>query len=68
MFFVIKVCYPRVTKKKYRDENGKMIDYEFIDEDGNRVENKFDFYKGAMEDCIAKINTNENLEIDTETG
>ncbi len=58
----------RVTKKKYRDENGKIIDYEFIDEDGNRVENKFGFYKGAMENCIARMNANENLEIDPETG
>lgn len=40
----------------------------FIDEDGNKVKNKFGFFKGAIHNCIRKIEINEELEIDPETG
>lgn len=40
----------------------------FIDEDGNKVENKFGFFKGAIHNCIRRLEINEELEIDPETG
>lgn len=58
----------RISKNKYIDKNGNVIDYEFIDEEGNRIENKFGFFKGAMNNCILKLKNNEELVIDPETG
>lgn len=58
----------RVTKNKYIDEKGNIVDYEFIDEDGKKIENKFGFFKGAINNCILRLKNNEELEIDSETG
>ena len=43
-----------------------VVSRKFFDEDGNKVENKFGYFKGAIENCIAKLNN--EVEIDPETG
>lgn len=43
-----------------------VIDRHFLDEDGNKIENKFGYFKGAIENCIAKLEN--NIELDSETG
>lgn len=45
-----------------------VVGKNFIDEDGNKVENKFGFFKGAIYNCISTLKCRENLEIDPETG
>ncbi len=45
-----------------------VVGKDFIDEDGNKVENKFGFFKGAIYNCISTLKCRENLEIDPETG
>lgn len=45
-----------------------VVSKNFIDEDGNKVENKFGFFKGAIDNCISTLKCRENLEIDPETG
>ncbi|MBO5095696.1 MAG: hypothetical protein J6D28_06395 [Bacilli bacterium] len=46
----------------------KIVSRNFIDEDGKPVENKFGFFKGAIDNCIERLKINEELEIDPETG
>ena len=46
----------------------KIVSRNFIDEDGKAVENKFGFFKGAIDNCIERLKINEELEIDPETG
>lgn len=46
----------------------RIISRKFIDEDGRPVENKYGFFKGAIDNCIERLKTNEKLEIDPETG
>lgn len=46
----------------------RVVSNKFIDEDGNKVENKFGFFKGAIENCISKLSINNEIEIDPETG
>lgn len=46
----------------------RIISRRFIDEDGKPVENKFGFFKGAMDNCISILKCREELEIDPETG
>lgn len=58
----------RITKRKCVDENDNIVDYEFMDEQGNKIENKYGFFKGAMDNCITRLKVNEELEIDPETG
>ena len=45
-----------------------IVDYEFMDEQGNKIENKYGFFKGAMDNCFTRLKVNEELEIDPETG
>lgn len=58
----------RIIKRKCVDENDNIVDYEFMDEQGNKIENKYGFFKGAMDNCITRLKANEELEIDPETG
>ena len=58
----------RITKRKCVDENDNIVDYEFMDEQGNKIENKYGFFKGAMDNCITRLKVNVELEIDPETG
>lgn len=44
-----------------------VVGRNFVDEDGNKVTNKYGFFKGAINNCINKLEANE-LEIDEETG
>lgn len=46
----------------------RIISRNFVDENGDKVENKFGFFKGAMDNCINRLKANEELEIDPETG
>lgn len=46
----------------------RIISRKFIDENGNNVENKYGFFKGAMDNCITALRCREELEIDPETG
>ena len=38
-----------------------LIEENYIDEYGNLVENKFGFFKGAIDNCIERLKTNEKL-------
>lgn len=46
----------------------RVINKGFKDEEGNKIENKYGFFKGAIENCINRLEINESLEIDSETG
>lgn len=46
----------------------RVVSKNFIDEDGKKVENKFGFFKSAIENCISTLKNREELEIDPETG
>lgn len=46
----------------------RVVSKKFIDENGDKVENKFGFFKGAIENCISTLKNREELEIDPETG
>lgn len=46
----------------------RVISRKFIDEDGKPVENKFGYFKGAIDNCISTLKNREELEIDPETG
>lgn len=46
----------------------KVVSKNFIDEDGNKVENKFGFFKAAIYNCINTLTCRDKLEIDPETG
>lgn len=45
-----------------------VVSKHFIDENGNKVENKFGFFQGAINNCIERLRINDKLEIDPETG
>lgn len=68
VIIMIDYILSRITKRKCVDENDNIVDYEFMDEQGNKIENKYGFFKGAMDNCITRLKVNEELEIDPETG
>lgn len=46
----------------------RIISRGFKDEEDNEIKNKYGFFKGAIYNCISKLEINERIEIDPETG